>query len=167
VHPREIEAMHALKTASYSTRGPVVMGARLAGAPEAQVATLAAFADPLGVAFQLRDDLLGTFGDPAETGKPAGNDLREGKHTAVVVEALLDPGTAEAVGRVLGRRDASDGDVRAAVEILESRGVRARVEGRIAELANASRAALERASLAPEGRVLLERAIGALTERRT
>ena len=87
---REVEAMHALKTASYTVRGPVVIGARLAGARDAQIAALVGFADPLGVAFQLRDDVLGTFGEPGATGKPAGNDLREGKRTALVVDALRD-----------------------------------------------------------------------------
>ncbi|MGD0527854.1 MAG: polyprenyl synthetase family protein, partial [Polyangiaceae bacterium] len=80
----EVEAVYALKTASYTVRGPLVMGARLAGASDGQVTALAAFAVPLGVAFQLRDDALGTFGDPGATGKPAGSDLRRGKRTALV-----------------------------------------------------------------------------------
>ena len=104
---RDVEAVHALKTASYSVRGPVVMGARLAGASDAQVMALTAFAVPLGVAFQLRDDVLGTFGDPRATGKPAGNDLRAGTRTALVVDAFGDPAAAAALGRVLGKRDAS------------------------------------------------------------
>ncbi len=162
---REVEAMHALKTASYSVRGPVVMGALLAGASDEQVAALSAFAEPLGVAFQLRDDVLGTFGDAAATGKPAGNDLREGKRTALVVDALRDPRGAAALGRVLGRRDATHDEVRAAVGLIETCGARARIEARIGELAHLSRAALERAALAAGGRALLERAIDALTER--
>jgi geranylgeranyl diphosphate synthase, type I len=164
---REVEAMHALKTASYSVRGPVVMGAELAGARDDQRAALAAFAEPLGVAFQLRDDILGTFGDEAAMGKPAGNDLREGKRTALVVEALRDPRAAEGLARVLGRRDATDEDVRKAVALIEACGARGRIEARIAELTNHSRAALERCALAPSGRALLECAIGALTERQT
>jgi geranylgeranyl diphosphate synthase type I len=160
-----VEAMHALKTASYTVHGPVVMGARLAGAPEGLVAELVAFARPLGVAFQLRDDLLGTFGDAAAMGKPAGNDLREGKRTAVVVEALRDPRAAEALDRVLGRHDASEDDVKRAVASVEAAGARTRVEARIAELAKEARAALARAALATEGRDLLERAVGVLTER--
>jgi geranylgeranyl diphosphate synthase type I len=163
----EVEAMHALKTASYSVRGPVVMGARLAGAGDAQIAALVGFADPLGVAFQLRDDVLGTFGDARAMGKPAGNDLRGGKRTALVVDALRDAQASEALGRVLGQRDASDADVRAAVAHIEACGARARIEGRIAELAAQSREALGRAQLAPAGRSLLEGAIETLTERRS
>ena len=164
---REVEAMHALKTASYSVRGPVVMGAQLAGAHDDQLAVLAAFAEPVGVAFQLRDDVLGTFGDQATTGKPAGNDLREGKRTALVVDALRDARAAEALGRVLGRRDASDEDIRKTVALIEGCGARARIEARIRELTNHSRAALERCALAPAGRALLVCAIDALTERQT
>jgi geranylgeranyl diphosphate synthase type I len=161
---REVEAVHALKTASYTVRGPVVMGARLAGASEAQVTALAAFATPLGVAFQLRDDVLGTFGDARATGKPAG-DLRKGKRTALVVEASTDAHAVELLGRVLGRRDASAADHAAAVAAIEASGARARVEARIAALTGEARAALERTELAPAGRALLERAVVALTER--
>ena len=107
---RDVEAMHALKTASYSVRGPIVMGARLAGAHEGQIAALAAFAEPLGVAFQLRDDLLGTFGDAEAMGKPAGSDLRAGKRTALVLDAMRDergrrvpPPRARAPGSERGR----------------------------------------------------------------
>ncbi len=161
----EVEAMHALKTASYSVRGPVVMGASLAGAADAQVAALAEFATPLGVAFQLRDDLLGVFGDATTMGKPAGGDLRAGKRTSVVVAALGDARASELLLRVLGRIDASEPDLRAAVTGMEACGARARVEGRIAALVHESRGALERAQITPRGRALLSQAATALTER--
>jgi len=79
---------------------------------------------------------------------------------------LRDPRASECLGRVLGRRDASEADVLAAIARIEACGARARTEGRIIELAAQSREALGRARLAPAGHVLLERAIGALTERR-
>jgi geranylgeranyl diphosphate synthase type I len=163
----EVEAMHALKTASYSVRGPVVMGARLAGAHDGQLAALIAFAEPLGVAFQLCDDVLGTFGDAGATGKPWGSDLREGKRTALVVDAMRDVGVAECLGRVLGRRDASEDDMHEAIARVEACGARGRIEQRIVDLAAQSRAALARGSLAPNGRALLERSIDALTKRRS
>ncbi len=162
---REVEAVHALKTASYTVRGPLVMGARLAGATEGQVTALAAFAAPLGVAFQLRDDVLGMFGDVLATGKPAESDLRKGKRTALVVEALADAEAARALERVLGRRDANDQEHAAAIAAVESSGARARVEGRIAVLTREARAALEGAELRSGARALLESAIVALTER--
>src|SRR5205823_1606576 len=97
----DVEAMHALKTGSYTVRGPLVLGAALAGASPETMGALETFAAPVGVAFQLRDDLLGTFATTAETGKPEGGDLRAGKRTAVIVEAerLLDAAGRRALDR--------------------------------------------------------------------
>jgi len=75
------------KSAKYSVEAPLVIGALLGGADEAQVESLRRYGVPLGVAFQLRDDLLGVFGDPKVTGKPAGDDLREGKRTVLIAVA--------------------------------------------------------------------------------
>jgi len=72
------------KTAKYSLEAPLLIGAALAGAKEDTLKGLSSFGIPLGLAFQLRDDVLGVFGDPAVTGKPAGDDLREGKRTVLV-----------------------------------------------------------------------------------
>jgi geranylgeranyl diphosphate synthase type I len=160
-----VEAVHALKTASYTVRAPVVIGASLAGAAEGQVGALAAFAGPLGVAFQLRDDVLGVFGDTRSTGKPSGSDLRKGKRTALVVEALRDPGASRQLARVLGRSDASDGDVQLAVAAIDASGARAHIELRILALAGVARAALDRAELTEAGRDLLVSASRALTDR--
>ena len=97
-----VESMHDLKTGSYTVRGPLALGAILAGASAEQRAALDRFAAPRGVAFQLRDDLLGTFGDPKATGKPAGNDLRRGKRTALVAALATDAEAAPLLKRVLG-----------------------------------------------------------------
>jgi geranylgeranyl diphosphate synthase type I len=75
------------KSAKYSVEAPLAIGAALGGASLAQLAALRAFGLPLGVAYQLRDDLLGVFGDPTITGKPAGDDLREGKRTVLIALA--------------------------------------------------------------------------------
>ncbi|MCB0917198.1 MAG: polyprenyl synthetase family protein [Actinobacteria bacterium] len=76
------------KSGHYSVRRPLEIGARLATSDEAVILGCERYGDEVGVAFQLRDDILGVFGDPAVTGKPAGDDLREGKRTALVVQAL-------------------------------------------------------------------------------
>ncbi|AWZ06650.1 polyprenyl synthetase family protein [Streptomyces sp. ICC1] len=76
------------KTAKYTVERPLQLGALLAGATPGQLRTLSAYALPLGEAFQLRDDLLGAFGSTARTGKPALDDLREGKHTVLTATAL-------------------------------------------------------------------------------
>ena len=72
------------KTAKYSIEAPLLIGAAFAGASVDTRRNLGAFAVPLGLAFQLRDDVLGVFGDPKITGKPAGDDLREGKRTVLI-----------------------------------------------------------------------------------
>ncbi|HEX4352350.1 MAG TPA: polyprenyl synthetase family protein, partial [Polyangiales bacterium] len=83
----DVTLTHHLKTGSYTVRGPLKLGALLGGASEDQLLAIERFGRPLGIAFQLRDDLLGTFGDSRATGKPAGHDLREGKNTALVAQA--------------------------------------------------------------------------------
>lgn len=160
-----VHLVHTLKTASYTVRAPVAMGARLAGASEGQVAALVAFARPLGIAFQLRDDVLGTFGEPAAMGKPAGTNLRAGKRTALVVHALAEPRAAAAVSAALGRADASEAQVAAAMHAIEQSGARQAVEASIAVHVAEAREALVRAELAAGGRALLEGAVVALTER--
>jgi geranylgeranyl diphosphate synthase, type I len=162
-NPSDVEAMHALKTASYSVRGPLTMGAQLAGASPREVAGIAAFAEPLGVAFQLRDDVLDLFGDGRLMGKPAGSDLRKGKYSAV----LVAQGESEALARAFGQATASDDDVRKAIASLETVGARTRVEGRIDTLARDALAALARATLTANGHALLAAAVVALTQRHT
>jgi len=76
------------KTARYTIERPLHLGAALAGFPDGPVpAAFSAYGLPLGVAFQLRDDILGVFGDPAQTGKPASDDVREGKRTVLLAIA--------------------------------------------------------------------------------
>jgi len=76
------------KTAKYSLEAPLLIGAALAGAKDKSLSSLSEFGIPLGMAFQLRDDILGVFGDPEITGKPAGDDLREGKRTVLIALTL-------------------------------------------------------------------------------
>src|SRR5690606_12062039 len=86
------------KSAKYTVERPLLLGAALADAPAPLMAAYSAYGLPLGEAFQLRDDVLGVFGDPAQTGKPAGDDLREGKGTFLVAAAFE---AADAAGRAL------------------------------------------------------------------
>jgi geranylgeranyl diphosphate synthase type I len=144
----DVEAMHALKTGSYTVRGPLALGATLAGASPATRAALDRFAAPVGVAFQLRDDLLGTFGSPGETGKPVGNDLRAGKRTAILAEAegRLGDAARAVLDRAFGQAEATDGEVIAATAALEACGARAAVSDRLARLC---REAMELATALP------------------
>ncbi|MCC6555240.1 MAG: polyprenyl synthetase family protein [Polyangiaceae bacterium] len=160
----DVEQMHALKTGSYTVRGPLLLGATLAGAGEETLAALERWAAPVGVAFQLRDDLLGTFGSEAETGKPVGNDLRAGKRTAVLAssEARLDEAGRRAVSAVLGRKDASAEAVAAATAALEACGARRGVEERLATLCDQAEALAAGLPLTERARGILAGAASAL-----
>lgn len=164
--PPSTELIHSLKTASYTVTGPLALGAALAGADEAGIAQFGRFGRPLGIAFQLRDDLLGVFGDPTATGKPIWNDIRQGKRTALVTE-LQGHAEAEALlARVLGNVDASTSEIEGVVRLMETSGARARVEARVQELLAEARQALASMNLPSSlGRRALQGAISALGER--
>ena len=164
----DTERMHQLKTGSYTVRGPLALGVAVAGGSVAAGAALDAFATPLGAAFQLRDDVLGAFGSEAETGKPVGGDLREGKRTALVTHALaaLDADRGRELEGILGRRDATDAEVARARDLLELAGAREAVEARIAEHRAAALEALATPALRDHGRSLLAGLVGRITERR-
>ncbi len=160
-----VEAGLALKTSSYTTSGPISMGALLAGADESTVSALVDFAEPLGIAFQLRDDLLDVFGDATIMGKPVGRDLRKGKRTSIVLDAMGDSAARDVIASVWGRADASDADLTRVGRVLEASGARERSERRIGRLVEEARASLSRAHLTREGRDLLLQGAMALTER--
>jgi geranylgeranyl diphosphate synthase type I len=156
------------KSAKYSIERPLHIGATLAGGTEHQLAQLGAFGLPLGEAFQLRDDLLGVFGDPSTTGKPAGDDLVEGKRT-VLVALALDAAPADSAARL----DAALGTAldEASVEglrrIIDDSGAHEQVESVIAELAARATTTLRDADLDQRARDVLLELATAVTERLT
>lgn len=155
---RDVALIQRLKTGSYSVKGPLLLGAVMGGASQAQCDALEAYADPVGQAFQGRDDLLGTFGTPEKTGKPAGNDLRAGKRTALVEEAERRLTESELVPlrAVLGKADAGELEVARAMQLLEQSGVRKAVEERVERFCSEAYAALRKASFFEEGALRLE-----------
>ncbi|HEY1956623.1 MAG TPA: polyprenyl synthetase family protein [Polyangiaceae bacterium] len=160
-----VETMHRLKTSSYTTCSPLVLGAILAGAPVETREALRGAGDPLGVAFQLSDDWLGTFGDPEKTGKSVRSDLRRGKRTALVAELEEDRASRQLMPRVLGVEDAPDEEVDALVRRMVESGAKARVEARIATLLEETRERLAKIDLRGEGRDLLLGAVDMLGAR--
>lgn len=161
-----VETIHALKTASYTVTGPLLLGGSLAGADDARCAQLERFGRPLGIAFQLRDDLLGVFGDPSATGKPVWNDIRQGKRTALVAELRGDAQAESLLARVQGRADAPADEIAALVRRMVDSGARGRVEARVRELSEEARRALAALpAISETGREWLEGAVSALGER--
>ena len=156
------------KSAKYTIERPLHLGARLAGAGEDRLPALSAYGLPLGEAFQLRDDVLGVFGDPAETGKPAGDDLREGKHTLLVAAAMrrADPVQAERLRAGLGDPQLGASEIDDLRGIIEATGALAEVEDVISQRTDQSVAALADAGLTPEATHALAELAVAATSRR-
>jgi geranylgeranyl diphosphate synthase type I len=157
------------KSAKYTVERPLQLGAALAtGRAEGPlIDALSAFGLPLGEAFQLRDDVLGVFGDPAATGKPAGDDLREGKQTVLIALAADRAAAAEAKELRSGIGDpalAPDGVARLQA-IIAGTGALAAVERRIQELTEAALGALGRAEITAEARQALAELAVAATDR--
>ena len=155
------------KSAKYTIERPLHMGAALAGADADVLAGYSAYGLPLGEAFQLRDDVLGVFGDPATTGKPAGDDLREGKRTALIAMALTaaTPAQVSVVRRHLGDPHLSPTGVAELRQIIDETGALARVEDLIAELTEVALAALATAAVHDDAREALEELAVAATAR--
>ncbi|WP_327179288.1 polyprenyl synthetase family protein [Streptomyces sp. NBC_01335] len=171
-------AAHALRTAwlksaLYSVERPLALGAALAGADDRTTDALRAAGRSAGTAFQLRDDLLGAFGDPAVTGKPSGGDLRDGKPTYLVAvareraEAAGDTATLAVLDAGVGDPGLTDEGLARVREALTLSGARAAVEHRVDRLAAEAQARLDLAGLAPAGarqlRLLLRETAGGRT----
>jgi geranylgeranyl diphosphate synthase type I len=155
------------KSAKYTVEHPLLLGAAMAGAGPDLLDGLSAYGLPLGEAFQLRDDLLGVFGDPEVTGKPAGDDLREGKRTVLIAEVgLLGSATErEVVARHLGDSALDANGVDEVRAVLVSSGAQEAVESMIDARAAQARAALSAIPLADGAGAVLDALVETATSR--
>lgn len=152
--PDERHAQRALRVASYksarySVQQPLLIGAALAGADDAQLAALRDFGHPVGLAFQLRDDVLGVFGDETLTGKPSGDDLREGKRTVLVALARehLPASARRVVDELIGDPTLDENQIGALQRTIVDSKALERVEDMIADYAREADRALAGARL--------------------
>jgi geranylgeranyl diphosphate synthase, type I len=138
------------KSAKYSVEAPLAIGASMGGGSPEQLAALRAFGLPLGIAYQLRDDMLGVFGDPDVTGKPAGDDLREGKRTVLIALARTGlPGNAvRLLDELLGDPELDPEQIRMLQRTLQDSGAVDKLERLIAHNVGLAQEALETAPLA-------------------
>ncbi|WP_434741262.1 polyprenyl synthetase family protein [Micromonospora sp. SH-82] len=158
-----------MKAARYTVTRPLQIGATLAGADAALLAALADFGDPLGDAFQLRDDVLGVFGDPSLTGKSVLDDLREGKPTVMMALARSSADRVQS-GRLRELFGNPELDATGATElrdIIESTGAREKIEQMIRVRTEAALAALETATLRDDARAALAALAAHATHRYT
>jgi geranylgeranyl diphosphate synthase, type I len=165
----DVLRVHKLKSAVYTVASPLRIGACLGGAPAPLLKDLEAIGIDLGIAFQLRDDILGTGLGGDQTGKSA-NDLIEGKRTLLVVRALstLDAAGRGVIGSVLGEPGASPDQVRAAQQLLVSSGSLAYSEAAIERLTRRAYRCIDRSrALTTPGRELLREIGDRLVRRAT
>lgn len=157
------------KTAKYTIERPLQLGAALAG-PEDDALSRAysGYGLPLGTAFQLRDDILGMFGNPAQTGKPTGDDLRAGKRTVLLATALARASSEQAavIDRHLGDPMLDQAGTAEVQAVIAATGALAECERMIDAKVRDALAALSAAPVAPEVRsALTELAIAATVRR--
>jgi geranylgeranyl diphosphate synthase type I len=172
VHDKELTEddvlrIYRLKTARYSFEGPLIIGATLAGASAEQLQALSGFAIPLGIAFQLQDDLIGMFGDVESIGKPVGSDIKEGKRTPLVLYGLEHAAPEEQahLHAALGNPTLQVSDIARTAEILTTCGSRAYVERMAAHHEQEARTALAAAPIADASRRYLATFSQSLTGR--
>ncbi|WP_091099862.1 polyprenyl synthetase family protein [Nonomuraea pusilla] len=159
------------KSGKYSVEQPLRLGLALAAGELLpwMDELCAGYGRRVGIAFQLRDDILGVFGDPAQTGKPAGDDLREGKRTMLIARTLAaaSPAAAATVRRLLGDPGLDADGVAALREIIDGTGALRACEDLIGEYLGEGLAALEGAPITQEARTALTELAIAATSRRT
>jgi len=157
------------KSAKYSIEQPLLIGAYAVGASPHALQALSTYGLALGEAFQLRDDLLGVFGNPDTTGKPAGDDLREGKRTVLIAFAVHLGNDADraTITAALGKADLSEAGVHDARQALINSGAVDHVESMIADSSNDAARALDEAppGVSDQGRHALSALIDISTAR--
>jgi len=128
--PSEILSVYKLKTAQYTFECPLHIGAMLAGATQKDLETISNFAIPGGIAFQIRDDILGMFGDKKHTGKPVGSDIKQGKQTLLIAKALQKAGKIDRkrIKAALGNKELDENGIRKIQSIIRKTGALAECE---------------------------------------
>lgn len=158
IKEEDVLEVHKLKTAMYTIDGPLRMGGILARADKELLNAYSKYAIPVGIAFQLQDDILGVFGDESVVGKPVDSDIREGKRTLLVVKAWerAGPEQRKILERTLGNRLASKEDVERVREIIRSTGTLDYVRELALKLAEEGSSALDEADISSDAKEVLK-----------
>ena len=156
------------KSGKYTIERPLHFGAALGGGKQNLFSTYSDYGLPLGEAFQLRDDILGIFGDPEETGKPAGDDLREGKRTVLLAKVMELASAEESaeINSALGNANLDLAHVNRIREIFVQTGALAQVEELISTLTSTAQSALEHGEIDPLAKSALTQLLTIVTQRK-
>jgi len=163
----EARRIAVLKSGAYTVEGPLHIGAILAGAPDSLMAILSSYGVALGEAFQLRDDILGAFGDPSVTGKDRDSDLREGKRTVLIAKAIEESSADDQsfLEERLGRPNLTDEEVERIRQIIRTSGALEGTEALVEELGSRARSAIDRELIPHEIGSLLAELVDVLIAR--
>ena len=155
------------KSGKYTIERPLHLGAAMCSSSKEVTDALSAYGLPLGEAFQLRDDLLGVFGDPSVTGKPAGDDLREGKRTVLIAmtHERQSPAQLEICKKYFGKPHIDAEGVAILQEIIESTGARKELESTIERLTDQALTAAQSQAFTDDGKALLVELANIATKR--
>jgi geranylgeranyl diphosphate synthase type I len=153
----EIIRIHTLKTAKYTIEGPLHLGAIAAGANENEIKILSDYAIPLGVAFQIKDDILGLFGDEEKIGKSAGSDVKEGKKTLLIIKAIekSSQDDKEFINKCLANKDITKEEILKLREIVKKSGSLDYSKKLAEKLVSEAKKALEKSNINKEGKTFL------------
>ncbi len=156
VREEDVLKVHEYKTSRYTVEGPLHLGATLADG-KALLDVYTRYAIPAGIAFQLRDDIIGVFGDEKVTGKPAGSDIREGKRTLLIIKAYENGTEAQRrrIEEVLGKKDLTEDELEEIREIIRETGSLDYSQGLMERLVREAKEVLERSDIAEPTRTIL------------
>lgn len=166
---QRIQQAHVLKTGAYSLEGPLHLGVILAGGQTELMRQLSRYAIPLGVAFQIQDDVLGVFGSERELGKPVTSDLEEGKQTLLAVYARerATPAQRRRLDAIVGQRHLTKSGLNEARKIFRETGALQRCERQARALVQQGQRSLTQMEVRPRIRHLLFEAAELMITRTT
>ncbi|MCK4303899.1 MAG: polyprenyl synthetase family protein [Candidatus Eisenbacteria sp.] len=153
----QVLRIHEYKTAHYTVMLPLLLGGVLAGVHESVLEGIRSYAIPIGIAFQIQDDILGLYGDSDVLGKPVDSDVKEGKKTLLFVHAY-EAGSAQersVLERVHGNSDLAPGDLERVREIVRSTGALSRSEELARKLVRQGKDCIQGTALAPHWKRIL------------
>jgi len=154
---KEIEKIHKLKTATYTIESPLHLGALLAGAKQKHLKTLSSYAIPLGKAFQIKDDILGMFGEKERIGKPVDSDIKEGKKNLLIIKSLenANPAQKQQIQEALGNQDLTKNQLNQVRAIVIKTGSLSYSQNLARKLVQKAKSAIKSAKFKPAGKNFL------------
>jgi len=155
---KKVLSMYENKTARYTIEGPLHLGAILAGCnDQKKLNSLSRYAIPLGIAFQIQDDILGIFGDEKKIGKSAASDIEEGKQSLLVVKARqwASPGQKKSFNAIFGKKRLSQKEINIFKSILKSTGAYDYVKDLAGKYLQAGKKEIKKIALLPKTKEFL------------